>query len=223
MRLGISVEDVTSYLRFVKDSGVKTGQEDDNCPSGLDALTRKVHPLALGNVHRVLTQIKMLADMVIDCHDLPANRSKDEVINKLTTGYCSHLHMIGRDEAAEILGKSKIKNADAKLEKLLDRLLRSYEDQFSLRTPFVLARHMSLEKCEDDVRFIGGVLESKKISYLFETKGVLSQSPELPKGVQIQLEPGQRIPPIPGLPRQFNFELRNKGWIRNKKPLGITK
>jgi len=222
-RLGISVEDVTSYLRFIEESGVETGVKGDDCPIGLDALTREVHPLALGNVHRVLTQIKMLADMVLDCHSFPENRDKEEVIEKLTTGYCSHLHMIGRSEAARILGKSKIKSASTKLERLMDRLLRSYEDQFNLRTPFVLASHMNLDKCEDNVRFIGGVLESTKVSYLFETRGVLSQSPELPKGVQVQLEPGQRIPPIPGLPRKFNFELRAKGWMRNKKPLGVTR
>jgi len=41
--------------------------------------------------------------------------------------------------------------------------------------------------------------------------------------VQVQLPPGQPMPLIPGLPRQYNVQVTSQGWMRNKEPKGITK
>src|SRR5581483_2871438 len=47
-RLGISVEDVTAYVNFIKDTVGIT--HEDELVRAVEILANKVHPLALGNV-----------------------------------------------------------------------------------------------------------------------------------------------------------------------------
>lgn len=84
------------------------------------------------------------------------------------------------------------------------------------------ARLMGPQEQEKDFRFIGGVLESRHWGYVFETRGKLSQHSQLPKGVSIQVPPGQRMPLIPGLPRKIDVEIHEQRWHRNTKPEGVT-
>src|SRR5947208_9165552 len=58
-RLGISVEDVRAYVSFVKETVGIT--HEDELVKALEALTAKVHPLALGNVERFISQSRMIA------------------------------------------------------------------------------------------------------------------------------------------------------------------
>ena len=66
-RLGISVEDVQAYRDFILEQ-FKLAEEQNSALAReilrpfIDRLTDRVHPLALGNVHRVHQQIKKLAD-----------------------------------------------------------------------------------------------------------------------------------------------------------------
>ena len=144
-----------------------------------------------------------------------------KVVEELATRFYSHLHMISRDEALEILGPEQVKFASTDLAAGLDELLRAYEDQFQLRRAFFLGEYMADEP-ERTARFIGGAVESRQLSYLYETKAKISQSSKLPPNVQLQLPAGQRRPLIPGLPREYSFELTAQGWIHNKEPKGVT-
>ena len=69
----------------------------------------------------------------------------DEIIVALATRFYSHLHMINRQEAREILGE-QVEWADVKLSTALDGLLRCYEEDFRLRKPFVLGGFMLTPK-----------------------------------------------------------------------------
>jgi hypothetical protein len=228
-KLAISVEDVQQYRNFVlKQFGVDEGDQDEAPPADkallspfLAQLTQKIHPLALGNVHRVHLQIKQLAQKLLALHPIEG-RDPERVIKPLTTGFYSHLHMINRHEAREILGEQQVEFAGEELATTLDALLRNYEDDFVLRQPFFLAEHLK-DKGIEEARFIGGAIESKAWSYLYETRATLRQLSQLPPNVQVQLPPGQPMPLIPGLPRQYNVQVTSQGWMRNKEPKGITK
>jgi hypothetical protein len=149
-------------------------------------------------------------------------RDIEKAIESMTSRFYSHLHMINRDEAREILGNQQVEFADQDLARLLDDLIRSYEDDFELRKPFFLgARLGDLPTME--ARFIGAAIDSKAWSYLFETRAKIWQHSAIPPNVQVQLPPGQAMPLIAGLPRQYNVEVTSQGWMRNREPKGVTK
>jgi Serine dehydrogenase proteinase len=228
-RLPISVEDVQAYRSFIQES-LHPGHDPDKDQKGhekcaefaafLQKLVSDVHPLALGNVHRVHQQIKKLGKSLLNLHSIE-KRDVGKIVEELATRFYSHLHMISRHEALEILGPEQIKFASDELAGALDEVLRAYEDQFQLRRTFFLGQHMGDEP-EKTERFIGGAIESRNRSYLFETKAKITQNSKLPSNVQLQLPTGQRLPIIPGLPREYNLELTSQGWIHNKEPKGVT-
>ena len=122
-RLAISVEDVQAYRSFILD---QFGIKDDDDPTlsrealspFFNRLAEQVHPLALGNVHRVHQQIKKLARKLLLLHPIEG-RDLDKVIESLTTGFYSHLHAINRHEAREILGAGHVEFASDQLSLLL--------------------------------------------------------------------------------------------------------
>lgn len=218
-RLGISVEDVKAYRSFTIDH---LGLDPDcGCnkavamqPS-LDRLTEKVHPLAIGNVHRVHQQIKKLAAALLGLHDLGV--PSDSVINALTTEFYSHLHMINRDEATQILGEGRVEFASAELAAALDDLLYHYEDEFKLKETFYLLPYMGADTSKSDC-FISGAVESRKWSYTYQTQVKLTQVSIVPTNVQVQLPAGQPMPLIPGLPISCNVQVTRQGWTREFPP-----
>jgi len=184
------------------------------------ALIKKIHPLALGNVHRSHQQIRQLTRNFLAFH--PVNkRDISEIVEKLTTGFYSHYHSIDRTEAAGILGDERVKFASPELETALDKLLREHENDFELRKPFFVA-HFLKNDPEKTARFIGGAVESSERSYLFETNVSMKQFPKVPQGVQFQLQQGQTLLSIAGLPRAYEFVVTSQAWIHNKAPKGVT-
>src|SRR5439155_1977631 len=226
-RLGISVEDVRAYKDFVMDPpGNESGEkkltgEQQLAREGfrLDRLTAQVHPLALGNVHRVLQQIKQLAVNLLDLHPVKGE-DKEKIVTALTQKFYSHLHMINPDEARSILGE-RVDRASAPLATAMDNLLRAYEDTFKLRQTFFLSSYLE-DKQESEVRFIGGVVESRTWSYLFETKATIRQVTRPPQNVQVQIPVGQAMPLIPGLPREIQVELKAQDSVHNTQPRRVT-
>lgn len=224
-KLGISVEDVRAYEKYFHQALEDTENNDRHTQNKqditryLDILANKIHPLALGNVHRVYLQIRQLAKMLLELHKIDGT-DFENIVRKLTTRYYSHMHMIGREEAKELLGP-KVENAPDELETLLDKLLRQYEDDFALRKPFYASSFMGNNR-SSDVVFVGGVVESATWGYKFQTKGKLNQFSEIPKNLQIQLPPGQPMPIVEGLPIKYSLDIAFQGWVRNKKPEGVT-
>jgi hypothetical protein len=226
-RLGISVEDVTAYCEFL----LKTFGLDRKDPLSaedyglirphLERLTTAVHPLAVGNVHRVLTQIKVLARLLVKKHYGENEEVVGKMIDRLTTRYYSHHHMISREEARDILGSDHVEFSSPDLAAKLDQLLRQYQNDFALRQPFIMSRFMGNDS-EKEARLIGGCVESRTWGYLYETKLKIRQVPAPPPGVQIQMQPGQSLPLVPGMPRNYNWELESRCWVHNKAPLGVT-
>ncbi|MBL7177244.1 MAG: hypothetical protein ISS66_15580 [Desulfobacteraceae bacterium] len=229
-RMGISVEDVSAYEKYVKQALMYNECKDEHDDSKrdirnhilpfLEKFTNEVHPLAIGNVHRVYLQIRELASMLLALHRDP-DKDLNSIIKKLTTQYYSHLHMIGRGEAKDILGK-QVEYAPDEMETLLDKLLRQYEDDFYIREPFIAANYMK-DETKEDVSFVGGVIEAIDLGYKYVTKGVLYQSSQIPSNVKVQLPPGQKMPIVEGLPRQYRLELSEQGWRKNKQQDGVTK
>jgi len=217
-RKGISVEDLTSYLALAKDQD-KFNLKDNEVLDVFKELTKVVHPLALGNVNRVLSQIRLLSEKLLSLH-LDKEKDKDRIksiTDALTVEFFSHLHFINRKEALGILGEDIVVNADEELEDMMMELYQSYADALTMQKPFCCFVEMGNQQSKD-FNFFNGIIENDVISYACKIQCKLYQQSQLPPNMQVTLQPGQLAPPIiPGFPKAFYPELYFSGWVVNKE------
>ncbi len=134
-RLGISVEDVTAYVNFIKETVGIT--HEDELVKAIEILANKVHPLALGNVERFIAQSRMIARKILRTHMRRANdHTIDEIIENMASRLYFHGHPINRKEAREDLRLKVATDCSQELEDTMWALYRQYEDEFENLTPF---------------------------------------------------------------------------------------
>lgn len=134
-RIGISVEDVTAYIALVReDAGI---QHEDEVIQAFNRLADKVHPLALGNVKRSLSQSRMMAQKLLALHMDPQKDEHkiEEIVDNLTSKLFFHGHPINRTEAKG-LGLSTIELPPMAVEKAMWRLYLDYEREIKMEMPF---------------------------------------------------------------------------------------
>jgi hypothetical protein len=135
-RVGISVEDVTAYIALIKeDAGI---QHEDELVQAFLKLAEHVHPLALGNVKRSLSQSRMMARKLLSLHmDSAKDEHKiDEIVDNLTSKLFYHGHPINRVEAQKQVGMANIEWPTAAVEKAMWRLYLDYEQETKMETRF---------------------------------------------------------------------------------------
>ena len=124
-KIGISVEDVKAYVGFVKETvGIR---HEDELVKAIEILASKVHPLALGNVERFISQSRLIARKILLTH-MSAETSKhemDEIIETLASKLYFHGHPINRKEAREEL---KLKVAEKVPPELEAAMWKLYEE-----------------------------------------------------------------------------------------------
>jgi hypothetical protein len=121
----ISVEDVSAYLTLIKDKGLS----DPNVFStGLEALTGKVHPLALGNVHRQYLLIRTLSKRLLELHMKREEEKEkiEKIVEILSEKLYFHGYEISRHEAKEIIGLN-VSYPPEKTERLMWDLYTEYQ------------------------------------------------------------------------------------------------
>jgi hypothetical protein len=134
-RLGISVEDVTAYIQLIKeDAGI---QHEDELVQAFNILAGQVHPLALGNVKRSISQSRMMATKLLELHMPGVDEAHQvaEIVEKLTSKLFYHGHPINRTEARQI-GLRKVCDAAPDIEALMWGLYMEYEKTLLLGEPF---------------------------------------------------------------------------------------
>lgn len=138
-KIGISVEDVTAFISLIKeDAGI---QHEDELVQAFNKLSDKVHPLALGNVKRSLSQSRMMAQKLLALHmDKRSEEHKiNEIVDSLTSKLFYHGHPINRTEAKDELGLKTVEHPSAALEKLMWSLYLDYEAEMKMEEPFDVA------------------------------------------------------------------------------------
>lgn len=135
-QIGISVEDVTAYLALVKeDAGI---QHEDQLVTAFNLLADKVHPLALGNVKRHISQSRMMARKLLGLHmnhDDHAHHVSN-IVENLTSKSFFHGHPINRREAVEQVGLTNLREPTEAVEKAMWRLYLEYEKEMQMDYPF---------------------------------------------------------------------------------------
>ena len=132
----ISVEDVTAFINLVKeDAGI---QHEDELIQAFNILVDKVHPLALGNVKRSLSQSRVMAQKLLSLHmDVTKKQHEiDEIVENLTSKSYYHGHPIGRNEAAEHIKIPTITMPSPDCEEIMWNLYLEYEKELKMEEPF---------------------------------------------------------------------------------------
>lgn len=219
-RRAISVEEVTSYFALAKNPS-KDNQEGEN---GIDKnlafkiLAESVHPLALGNVNRSYMQIRQLAKRLLCLHLKPKELDRDKeverIVNALTKDRYAHSDVLNRNEAKDLFGEEMVKIPSEEEEALIWQLHKDYEKSIKMNTQFLITKEIGNSQ-NVDVELIGAYIETENKSYEFRAVTNITLTTKLPQGVQIALQPGQPMPIIPGLPKEWVFELKDIGWFEN--------
>lgn len=178
----ISVEDVASYVSFIKDqAGIS---HEDELIQAVNALVANVHPLALGNVHRFYAQSRMMARKLLLLHmEAKDEHTINDIVETLTSKLFFHGHPINRKEAAEL--KLKVEKPSTELENSMWGLYLTYEKEMEMNTPFNAKEMLNASgKPHIDAKLIGACIESesKKDTYEVEIK---IQRPSVPQNAPI--------------------------------------
>jgi hypothetical protein len=136
--LGISVEDVASYISLVKDDvGIR---HEDELVQAFSLLANKIHPLALGNVKRATSQSRMMGGKLLR-QKAPDGRlderELEEIIEKLTSQLYFHGHPINRREAREDLRLTFVEDASPEVESAMWDLYTAYAEDMRLDEEFL--------------------------------------------------------------------------------------
>ena len=125
--LPVSVEDVAGFLDMATDLGITESVEV------LKILAEKVHPLALGAVHRAREQAASLASRLLGMH-MDEEERIEGIVRQLTRELPTHNYLIGRKEAQDIgLDISVVSDA---LEDYTWNLYSEYESWLRLTEPY---------------------------------------------------------------------------------------
>lgn len=209
--VGVSVEDVVSYIKLAKEGEPKL-KDESSLIKVFEKLTESVHPLALGNVNRVYSQIRQLAECLLNLHPKSGRKDK-EIVDNFVEKLYSHQHAINRKEAAKILGEDVVKKSEDEAPELWD-LFEGISKELSLNEPFNLKQEIGADESKE-ITLKGALIESSAGKHTFQSSLKISQQSVIPQGMQLQVPPGQQIPKvIPGLPVNINVDVLSIGWVK---------
>ena len=231
-RLGINVEDVTSYISLATD---KVGLTDkEHVLAVFKQLAEEVHPLALGNVSRTHTQIRLLAQKLLALHMKGEGSAAqmERIVDILTERLYSHLHFIGRREASEDVGL-KIIQPSAELEERMWNLYTEYEEALSLRKP-IIAEALLGEERETDLTVPVAFMQSAHLSHVCRVLCRIRREPRITPQLQAQiianlfqlrcqqpdLQPNKlpdELPTLAGLESGYGVRMLSGGWQQEEE------
>lgn len=188
-KVPVNIEDVYSYLALAAEkAGVCSA---DQQVKAFTLLAERIHPLALGNVHRNYLLIRSMAKKLLAMHQQPLEEGRIEhIVDSLTEKLYAHNHMISRQEAVDEISLAVV-FPDGHLEQLLWSLYLDYAEKLALVEPFNPAEQLSGARSEFEVT--SGMVESLQGSDAFVFSGVVER----------------RDFPEPG---QVNVSILKQGW-----------
>ena len=190
-RLGISVEDVKAYISFIRNTvGIN---HEEEVIKAVEILAQKVHPLALGNVERFISQSRMIARKLLELHtDKSDAHNIDNVVEALASKLFFHGHPINRIEAKQ-LGLKVEENVPSEIETKMWDLYVDFEEEMKFRESFDPFAQLNtvphgpdnpgvfseLARVENTVRY--AVVESAKMSSFYDatTRHTLISDPQM--------------------------------------------
>ena len=188
----ISVEDVLSYISFIKERANINDQVALAQLVGM--LSKELTPLVLGSVNRQHSHIRLVARKLLSSHKEKIDESKlTSIIEALTEKMYSHGHAIGRREAKEI--GLPIEEPPQKIEISMWQLFEEYEKELYLRNniyPEIELQNVD-EKSYQDIPL--AIIESSGCLHTFETQAIFRKKRNIPSNPHINVNLNVALPP----------------------------
>lgn len=190
----IGVEDVSSYVSFIKERAGLTDQTA--LAQSINILAEKLTPPVLGQIQRAHSHIRLVARKLLSlCQPPLEERRITAIVEALAEKIYIHGHGVGRKEAKEI--GLQVKEPNSRLEDLIWRLYLSYENLLRLdATTDPLAYFPSDE--EDEYRepdTIIACIESTEKFHVFKGELLLKRIRKIPQQPTVNINLGLQLPP----------------------------
>lgn len=190
----ISVEDVSSYIAFMRE---RANINDQAALAQVTSqLANQLTPLTLGSVNREYSHIRLVARKLLTSRREKIEESKiTTIIESLTEKMYSHGHAIGRKEAAET--GLPVDMPDDSLETLMWALYKEYETVLQLNEPVdaeeLLIRVNKDEHTEEQIPI--AIIESLPKLHVFDINSVFRRKRQVPPNSQININLNLGLPP----------------------------
>ncbi len=203
--LEISVEDVSSFITFIRE---RAGLTDQSAITSLvQQLAQSLTPLSLGKVARTHSHIRLVARKLLSTHTKKYDETKmDTIIETMCEKMYSHGHAIGRKEAQELglpvvfAEAIKIEGSDAKtsedLEEMLWALYLEYEKVCCLLDPIDIEAKVETEEGEriEEKGLAVALIESTSLSHIFKQDLLILKQRNLPQNLQLNINVNLQLP-----------------------------
>ena len=190
----IGVEDVSSYIKFIKERVGLTDQ--DALVKCVSILAEKLTPPVLGQVQRAYSHIRLVARKLLSLHRPPMEEGRiTNIVEALTEKIYLHGHGIGRKEAKDI--GLQVIEPNAKLEELIWKLYLAYEELLKMNTT---SDPLAYFKSEYDNEYrepntVIACIESRDKLHVFEGELLLRKVRRLPPQPVININMPLQLPP----------------------------
>lgn len=190
----ISVEDVSSYISFMRERANITDQSA--LAQVVSQLASHLTPLTLGSVNRQYSHIRLVARKLLTSRKEKIEEGKiATIIETLTEKMYSHGHAIGRREATEL--GLPVDKQDESIETLIWDLYQEYEQLLQLTKPIdpeeLLTRENKEEYTIDNIPL--AIIESIPRLDIFELNSVFRRKRQVPPNPQININMNLGLPP----------------------------
>jgi hypothetical protein len=190
----ISVEDVSSYVSFMRDIAGITDQSA--IAQVIGQLANHIGPLALGSVNRQYSHIRLVARKLLTSRNQKIEEGKvAAIIETLTEKMYSHGHAIARKEAEEL--GLPIERPNEEQEELMWKLHEQYEAWLKpnevLDSEEVLVNANADQHVQPDIPL--AVVESEHKLDVFEINLVHRRKRQVPQNPQINVNLNLALPP----------------------------
>jgi hypothetical protein len=205
----ISVEDVNSYVSFIKDRANINDQLA--VAQMMSLLANEINPLTLGSINRNNSHIRLVARKLLMSRNDKSDEAKiNAIIETLTEKMYSHGHAIARKEALEI-GLPVVFPED-ELETALWELYRGYERFLNLADPVDMLGLLE-GKEETNEHLSVAVIESENDTQVFsydltvKRKRAVPPNPQISVNLQLGLPANINPADVPGNIQQVLQEI----------------
>jgi len=188
----ISVEDVNSYISFIRERANINDQSA--LAQVISLLANNLSPLTLGSVNRQNSHIRLVARKLLTSRNKKLDEAKiNSIVETLTEKMYSHGHAIGRREAEEIGLPVLIPSQE--LEDDPWKLYLEYEKVLQLNEPIDPLVRLANKETEHFTDIPIAVIESENKSHIFKSQLDVKKRRQIPANAQINVNLNLSLPP----------------------------
>jgi len=209
----ISVEDVSSYISFMRERANINDQSA--LATVISQLAQDLKPLTLGRVNREHSHIRLVGKKLLSSHCEKMDEERmNLIIEALTEKMYSHGHAISRREAIE-LRLPIVEKVDDELENYLWALYEDYEEMLMLNEPIDFELTLSEENTDKKIleniaiACIESILRLDIFSHHIRIirRRKIPPNPQININVNVGLPPGINVQQIPQQAQQILQQL----------------